>query len=84
VGGEYIVDRLPAAPYTVVVRHAGFAPDSFNFTMRDGESVSHDVILSLSTRALERVVINALAKTRPCRLIPKRCVSESITAPSVD
>ncbi len=57
--GEYTVGHLPAQSYTAIVRRAGFAPDTFSFTVRSGETVTHDVTLRLSTRELERVVISA-------------------------
>src|SRR5689334_13777816 len=34
--GNYVVNRITAGSYTVVVRRTGFAPDSFTFVMHDG------------------------------------------------
>ena len=57
--GDYMVQGIPAAAYTAVVRRTGFAPDSFTFTVRSSETVAHDVTLRRSAQELERVIISA-------------------------
>src|SRR5262245_62551507 len=57
--GAYTVRRIPAASYTVVVRRAAFAPDSFTIVLRGRDTVTHDITLRPSTQELERVVVTA-------------------------
>lgn len=57
--GNYVVSRIPAAAYVAVVRRTGFVPDSFTFTIRGTETVTHDLTLRPATQELERVIISA-------------------------
>lgn len=59
VRGEYVIRDIVPATYTVLVRRAGFAPDSFTFTARANDAIGHDVTLSLATRELEQITISA-------------------------
>ena len=57
--GAYLVDGVPAGRYSVVVRRAGFTADSSIVTIRDGETVTRDIVLHVSTQQLDRVIISA-------------------------
>ena len=85
--GDYAVQRIPAAAYTAVVRRTGFAPDSFTFTIRSGETVARDVTLRPSAQALERVIISAsprLNETIAQALTKQKNVDNIITVISGD
>jgi TonB-dependent receptor len=85
--GTYIVRRIPAASYTVVVRRAAFAADSFPIELRGRDTVAHDVTLKPSTQELERVVVTAsprLNETIEQALAKQRSVDNIVSMMSGD
>src|SRR5262249_38480771 len=85
--GDYLLGRVPAASYTAVVRRTGFTPDSFAFTIRDNETVTHDLTIHPSTQELERVIISAsprLNETIEQALSKQKAVDNIVTVISGD
>jgi TonB-dependent receptor len=58
--GTYVIGRIAAGHYTVVIRRAGFATDSFAVVLAEGETVVRDRVLSTAgVQRLTGVVVSA-------------------------
>ena len=57
--GRYLITRVPAGSYTVRVTKLGFAPDSSQIVVTNGESVVHDVLLRPAAEFLGNFVFTA-------------------------
>ncbi len=85
--GDYVITHIAAGSYIVVVRRAGFTPDSFNVEIHAGEVVTRDIQLHMATRELERVIISAsprLNETREQALAKQKNADNIVTVLSGD
>src|SRR5213075_1955103 len=85
--GEYAVAHVASGSYTLVVRRAGFVPDSINVDVHSGENVAGDIQLRPTARELDLVIISAsprLNETREQALAKQREADNIMTVLSGD
>jgi hypothetical protein len=87
-GGTYVIPHLAPGRHVVVVRRAGFAPDTFAATLQAGETLTRDVILRRNNaQQLAELVVTAsprLNETREQALARQRSASNLVTVLSGD
>ncbi|MEP6494157.1 MAG: TonB-dependent receptor [bacterium] len=85
--GTFVITGLTPGSYTAVVRHAGFAVDSFTVAVRAGETTLQDVVLRVAARELDRVIISAsprLSETTAQALAKQKHADNLVTVLSGD
>src|SRR5579862_1766318 len=86
--GAYSFVHVAAGTYMVAVRRIGFAPDSFMVTVRDGETVTRDVILNRGgAQELKAIVVTAsprLSETKEQALERQRNADNIVSVLSGD